>query len=40
MLPINFDELALADLYSAVTLIEVFVDDFIACTDSMARATI
>ena len=40
MLPTNFDDMALADLYSAVTLIEVFVDDFIACTDSMARETI
>ena len=40
MLPTNFDDMALADLYSAVTLIEVFVDDFIECTDSMARETI
>ena len=32
----NFDDMALADLYSAVTLtIEIFVDDFIACTDFM-----
>ena len=36
MLPNNFDDMALADLNSAVTLIEVFLDDFIACTDTMA----
>ena len=40
MLPKNFTSLPLADLASVITLIEVFVDDFIACTDSMARDTI
>ena len=40
MLPRNFTSLPLADLSSVITLIEVFVDDFIACTDSMARDTI
>lgn len=40
MLPNNFDDMALADLNSAETLIEVFLDDFIACTDTMASKTI
>jgi hypothetical protein len=40
MLPPNFGNLPLADLSLVITLIEVFVDDFIACTNSMARETI
>ena len=37
MLPSNFDSLPLADLHSIFTLIEVFVDDFIACTDAVSK---
>ena len=37
MLPRNFDLLPLADLHSIFTLIEVFVDDFIACTDAVSK---
>ena len=40
MLPKNFDSLQEADLHSIFTLIEVFVDDFIACTDAMSRNSI
>ena len=40
MLPNDFESLQEADLHSVFTLIEVFVDDFIACTDAMSRKSI
>ena len=38
MLPNNFDTLPLQDLNSITSLIEVYVDDFIACTDDISQA--
>ena len=37
MLPKNYSDLPLQDLNSMVSLIEVYVDDFIACTDNVSR---
>ena len=37
MLPKNFASLPLKDLTSTVSLLEVFVDDFIGCTDNISR---
>jgi len=37
MLPTNFGNLPLHDLTTTMTLLEVFVDDFIACTDNISR---
>ena len=40
MLPHNFDSLPLQDLHGTIELIEVFVDDFIGCTDGITQATL
>ncbi len=37
MLPTDFAALPLHDLHSICTLVEVFVDDFIACTDNLSQ---
>ncbi len=37
MLPTDFNSLPLFDLHSTLTLIEVFVDDFIGCTDNISQ---
>jgi hypothetical protein len=37
MLPKNFTDLPMQDLQSLMSLIEVYVDDFIACTDNVSQ---